>query len=149
MSSVEDCRLIELPRITRPEGAITPIEGDADIPFAIARVYYLYDVVGGERRGGHAHRELEQVIVSVMGSFTVTLDDGYRHRSIALNRGYVGLYVPRMIWRELSDFSSGAVSLVLASAPYEEADYYRDYEEFAAAAQSPAAETSASKLPRR
>lgn len=130
VTGVEDCRLLELRQIPRREGKITPVEGLRDIPFEIARVYYLYDVPGGENRGGHAHKQLQQLIVSVMGSFDVVLDDGRSNRTVTLNRGYRGLYVPRLIWRELVNFSSGAVCLVLASRPYEEEDYIRDYETF-------------------
>jgi len=130
VSTVDDCTLVELPRISAPEGSITPVEGGSTIPFEIARVYYLYDVVGGASRGGHAHRELEQLFVAAMGGFTVVLDDGHEHREVHLNRAYVGLYVPRMIWRELVDFSSGGVCVVLASLPYDEADYIRDHDEF-------------------
>jgi hypothetical protein len=131
-TTVNDCRVIELPRVRRREGQLTPLEGGRDVPFEIARVYYLYDVPGGETRGGHAHHELQQLIVSVMGSFDVLLDDGDRKRIISLTRGYQGLLMPRMIWRELLDFSSGAVCLVLASLPYDEVDYIRDYSEFLA-----------------
>ena len=130
MSVVDDCRVLELRQIARREGKITPVEGGRDIPFDIARVYYLYDVPGGESRGGHAHRELQQLFVSVMGSFDVLLDDGHDRKVVTLNRGYRGLYVPRLIWRELLNFSSGAVCLVLASHPYEEGDYIRDYDVF-------------------
>jgi hypothetical protein len=100
------------------------------VPFEIARVYYLYDVPGGETRGGHAHKELQQVIVSAMGSFSVELDDGRRRKSFRLNRAYYGLYIPKMIWRELVDFSSGGICLVLATHPYNEDEYLRDYDEF-------------------
>ncbi len=131
MTTVTDCRFIDLPKITRPEGNITPVEGGETIPFEVARVYYLYDIVGGADRGGHAHRDLQQLIVAVMGAFNVVLDDGAERRKVELNRGYRGLYVPRMIWRELVDFSSGAVCVVLASLPYLESDYIRDYDEFA------------------
>jgi hypothetical protein len=130
MTTVDDCRLMELPRIARSEGQITPIEGGRDVPFDIARVYYLYDVPGGETRGGHAHRDLQQLIVSVMGSFDIALDDGRTTRTVRLDRAYLGLYVPRLIWRELVNFSSGGICVVLASLPYEEAEYVRDYEEF-------------------
>jgi uncharacterized RmlC-like cupin family protein len=101
------------------------------VPFEIKRVYYLYDVPGGAERGGHAHRELEQVIVAMSGSFDVVLDDGHASKRVHLNRSYYGLYVPRMIWRELDNFSSGSVCMVLASNRYSEDDYYRDYREFA------------------
>jgi dTDP-4-dehydrorhamnose 3,5-epimerase-like enzyme len=133
MTNVDDCRLMGLPRIDRPEGAITPVEGGATIPFEIARVYYIYDVVHGANRGGHAHRELQQVIVAVLGRLVVTVDDGASRRSIVLDRADQGLYVPRMIWRELDQFSSGAVCVVLASLPYDEADYIRDRHAFLAA----------------
>lgn len=131
--SVDDCRLLDLPVIHNPQGNLTFIEGDRHVPFEIARVYYLYDVPGGATRGGHAHRELRQLLVAMSGSFEVVLDDGARRRSVRLNRPYVGLYMPTMIWRELVDFSSGSVCMVLASAPYEEDDYIRDYDEFRAA----------------
>lgn len=130
MSALEDVRQIELPKVSDPRGNLTFIEGENHIPFAIARVYYLYDVPGGETRGGHAHRELEQLIIAANGSFEVVLDDGACRRSFYLNRSYYGLYIPRMVWRELENFSSGSVCLVLASRPYDEADYYRDYEAF-------------------
>ena len=131
MTTVDDCRIVPLPRVRRPQGSITAVEGGRDVPFAVERVYYLYDVPGGESRGGHAHRALQQLIVSVMGSFSVRLDDGRGSRTVTLDRAYYGLYVPQMIWRDLFDFSSGGVCLVLASLPYDEADYVRDYAEFA------------------
>ena len=131
MITVDDCRLLDLPRIVQPgRGSITPVEGGTDVPFTIARVYYLYDVPGGESRGGHAHKELEQVIVAALGSFEVEVDDGANKRTFQLNRSYHGLYLPRLIWRELKNFSSGAICLVLASHPYREEDYFRDYSEF-------------------
>lgn len=130
MASVDDCRLLTLPRIERPQGNLTPVDGGADVCFDIARVYYLYDVPGGASRGGHAHRRLQQLIVSVMGSFEVVLDDGRQRRSVVLNRAYLGLYIPPMIWRDLVNFSSGGVCLVLASLPFEEAEYIRDYDAF-------------------
>jgi hypothetical protein len=131
MTSVDDCRLIDLPKIFMPEGSITPLEGASDIvPFEIARVYYIYDVVGGAVRGGHAHKRLEQFIVAAMGAFTVALWDGERRRDVELNRAYQGLYVPPPVWSDLVNFSSGAVSVVLASHPFEEADYIRDRDAF-------------------
>ena len=136
MTSVDDCRLFALPRIDRPQGAITSVEGGATIPFEIARVYYIYDVVYGANRGGHAHKELQQVIVAVLGRLVVTVDDGAERRSIVLDRADQGLYVPRMIWRELEQFSSGAVCVVLASLAYDEADYIRDRSAFVAARSS-------------
>jgi hypothetical protein len=134
--SLDECRIIDLPRIQDPRGNLTFIEGVNHVPFEIARVYYLYDVPGGETRGGHAHRQLEQFIIAMSGSFDVVLDDGSERRTVSLNRSYYGLYMPRMIWRELVNFSSGSVCTVLASRPYEEEDYYRDYDEFVAAARS-------------
>jgi dTDP-4-dehydrorhamnose 3,5-epimerase-like enzyme len=134
--SLDECRMIDLPRIQDPRGNLTFIEGVNHVPFEIARVYYLYDVPGGESRGGHAHRQLEQFIIAMSGSFDVVLDDGSERRTVSLNRSYYGLYMPRMIWRELVNFSSGSVCTVLASRPYEEEDYYRDYDEFVAATRS-------------
>jgi hypothetical protein len=131
MTTVDDCRLIELHTISIPEGSITPVEGAGDaLPFEIERVFYLYDVVAGAVRGGHAHKELEQFLVAAMGGFTVSLWDGDRRREVELNRAYVGLYVPPPIWTDLLNFSSGAVSVVLASRHYEEADYIRDPDQF-------------------
>lgn len=127
---IEDCRLVRLPRIQDPRGNLTFIEGSRHVPFEIKRVYYLYDVPGGESRGGHAHRELEQFIIAMSGSFDVVVDDGVERRTFSLNRSYDGLYIPRLIWRELVNFSSGSVCTVLASQPYDEADYYRDYGQF-------------------
>jgi hypothetical protein len=124
------CRIVELPRIPDPRGNLTFIEGDAHVPFQIRRVFYLYDVPGGEDRGGHAHRQLQQLIIAANGSFDVIVDNGTEHERFSLNRSYYGLYVPRMVWTHLENFSSGSVSLVLASMPYDEADYYRDYDDY-------------------
>jgi dTDP-4-dehydrorhamnose 3,5-epimerase-like enzyme len=131
--SVDDCKLLELPVIHNEQGNLTFIEEQRHVPFPIARVYYLYDVPGGATRGGHAHRQLEQLIVAIAGSFDVVVDDGAGRRTITLNRSRIGLYVPSMIWRELVNFSSGSVCVVLASAYYDEADYFRDYDDFKAA----------------
>ena len=136
MANVYDCSLIELPRISSPSGSLTPVYGGTTIPFEIERVYYLYDIPGGESRGGHAHRKLRQLIVAASGSFDVLLDDGVNRRVVHLNRPYFGLYLTNMIWRELLNFSSGGICLVLASAPYDEADYFREYDEFRDAARS-------------
>ena len=123
-------RLIYLPKVSDVRGNLTFIEGGRHIPFGIRRVYYLYDVPGGAARAGHAHRALEQVVIAASGSFDVTLDDGFRRERVHLCRSYYGLYIPPMVWRELDNFSTGAVCLVLASDFYDESDYYRDYEEF-------------------
>ena len=124
------CQIIELPRIGDPRGNLTFVEGQQHVPFDIRRVYYLYDVPGGAERGGHAHRELEQLLVAMSGSFDVVLDDGMQHKRCHLNRSYFGLYIAPMVWRQLENFSSGSVCLVLASAPYDESDYFRDYQAF-------------------
>jgi len=127
---LEDCKIVELPKITEPRGNLSFIEGGNHIPFDIKRVYYLYDVPGGAERGGHAHKGLQQLIIAMSGSFDVLLDDGREKKRFHLNRSYYGLYVCPMIWRELDNFSSGSVSLVLASNYYDEDDYYRDYGEY-------------------
>jgi hypothetical protein len=127
---VSRCKIIDLPKITDARGNLTFAEGGRHVPFDLHRVYYLYDVPGGAERGGHAHRALHQLIISVSGSFDVLLDDGHEKRTFHLNRPYAGLYVCPMIWRELNNFSSGSVCLVLASNVYDEADYFRDYTEF-------------------
>jgi hypothetical protein len=132
-SSVNDCKVILLPKVADPRGNLTFIEGERHIPFAIQRVYYLYDVPGGAERGGHAHKTLHQLIVAMSGSFDVVLDDGAERKRIHLNRSYSGLYVPAMIWRALDNFSSGSVCMVLASARYDEGDYYREYGDFVGA----------------
>jgi hypothetical protein len=133
-TTIDDCRVIDLPRIHDPRGNLTFIEGGRHLPFEIARVYYLYDVPGGESRAGHAHVGLEQLIVAASGSFRVILDDGEARKAVFLNRSYQGLYLPGMIWREIEDFSSGSVCLVLASKPYDPGDYFRDYDVFRGAA---------------
>lgn len=128
--SIKDCRIIDIPKITDPRGNLSVIEGNVHVPFDIKRVYYLYDVPGGSERGGHAHIELQQLIIAISGSFDVILKDGFETEKFHLNRSYYGLYVPNMIWRELNNFSSGSVCLVFASTVYEEADYIRDYRQF-------------------
>ena len=129
-NKVYDCTMIELDKHHHVKGNITVVENNNEVPFDIKRVYYLYDIPGGESRGGHAHRELSQLIIAASGSFTITLDDGKVKRTFLLNRPYQGLYVVPGIWRTLDDFSSGSVCLVLASHKYNETDYIRDYEEF-------------------
>ena len=130
-STVYDCTIIELDKHhSDRKGNITVVENEKDVPFEIRRTYYLYDVPGGESRGAHAHKELSQLIVAASGSFTVTLDDGKVKRSFLLNRPYQGLLVVPGIWRDLIDFSSGSVCLVLASHEYDEMDYIRDYNDF-------------------
>ncbi|MFN7154909.1 MAG: sugar 3,4-ketoisomerase [Acidovorax sp.] len=128
--SIDICQVVELPKISDPRGNLTFIESQRHIPFGIERVYYLYDVPQGSERGGHAHRALHQLLIAVTGSFDVHLEDGRQKKTVHLNRSFQGLYVCPMIWREIDNFSSGAVCMVLASAYYDESDYYRDYPEF-------------------
>lgn len=130
MTTIHDCKLVELPRNYDRRGSLTPIYNNYHIPFEIRRTYYLYDIPGGESRGGHAHKELQQLIISCMGAFDVLLDDGREKKTIRLERAYYGLYVPNLIWRELINFSSGANCLVLASLVYDESEYIRSYENF-------------------
>lgn len=129
-SGLRDCRIIDLRKISDPRGNLTVVEENKDIPFDIKRVYYLYDVPGGESRGAHAHKGLYQLIIAASGSFTVTLDDGRAKQSYNLKRPYYGLLVVPGIWRDLDDFSSGSVLLCLASEHYDADDYIRNYEEF-------------------
>lgn len=129
--SVFDCSIVELDKHHEDRrGNLTVVENGSTLPFDVKRVYYLYDIPGGEGRGAHAHKELEQLIVAASGSFTVTLDDGECKRSFFLNRPYQGLYVKPGLWRDLVDFSSGAVAMVLASEVYKKDDYIRDYKVF-------------------
>jgi dTDP-4-dehydrorhamnose 3,5-epimerase-like enzyme len=132
--SINDCKIIELPKIIDSRGNLTFIENSRHIPFDIRRVYYLYDVPGGSDRGAHAHKTLHQFIVAMSGSFDVALDDGRQKQRFHLNRSYYGLYVCPMMWRYLDNFSSGSVCMVLASELYSEEDYFRDYDSFFAAA---------------
>ena len=131
---IENCRLLEFPIVSDPRGNLTFVESSRHIPFDIKRVYYLYDVPGGAERGGHAHRQLQQVIIAMSGSFDVVLNDGSRSHRYPLNRSYYGLYVSSMMWREIDNFSSGSVCMVLASDYFDEADYFRDFDEFKRAA---------------
>jgi dTDP-4-dehydrorhamnose 3,5-epimerase-like enzyme len=133
VTTIEDCQLLQFNTINDARGNLTVVEGGSDVPFKIARAYWLYDVPGGESRGGHAHQQLWQLIVSASGSFEVLLDDGRCRKTVFLNRSYYGLLIPSMIWRELTNFSSGSVCVVLASEPFDESDYYREYPAFAAA----------------
>lgn len=129
--SVDDCKIIKLDKHhSDRKGNLSVVQNGVTLPFDVKRVYYLYDVPGGESRGSHAHRDLEQLIIAASGSFTVTLDDGKSKRSFFLNRPYQGLYVKPGLWRDLEDFSSGAVCMVLASEVYQKEDYIRDYQEF-------------------
>lgn len=131
MTTVDDCRIINLDRHhSDRQGDLSVVENNKDIPFDVKRVYYLYDVPGGAERGGHAHRALNQLLVAASGSFTVVLDDGIKRLSVTLNRPYKALLIVPGIWRELENFSSGSVGLVLASEKYDEKDYIRDYETF-------------------
>lgn len=127
---IEDCKLIDLPKVTDPRGNLTFIEGGRHVPFDVKRVFYLYDVPGGADRGGHALKTCYQFLIAISGSYDVVLTDGQEKQRIHLNRSYYGLLIPPMIWREMDNFSSGAVCLVLASESYSEQDYYRDYAEF-------------------
>jgi len=128
--SLQNCKIVELSKITDPRGNLTSIEAERDVPFGIKRVYYLYDVPGGATRAGHGHRTLQQLIIAMSGSFDVVLDDGFNKQKYHLNRSHLGLYVAPRIWREIDNFSSGSVCMVLASDHYDESDYYRYYEDF-------------------
>lgn len=129
-STVNDCALVELPQFFSPNGRITWINNSIEVPFEIKRVYYLYDIPGGEDRGGHAHKELQQLIVAASGSFDLIVDDGQKKKIYCLNRPYLGVILPPGLWRELVNFSSGSICLVMASKKYDELDYIRTYEKF-------------------
>lgn len=129
-NSVFDCKTFQLPVIHNRSGNITPVQNNIEIPFEIQRVYYLYDVPGGADRGGHAHKSLQQFIIAASGSFDITLDDGENKRIFSLNRPNIGLFLCPGIWRDISNFSSGAICLVLASLKYDESDYVRQYDDF-------------------
>lgn len=128
--TIYDCSVIELPKITFRQGNITPVHGIVNVPFDIKRVFYLYDIPGGEARGAHAHKQCHQFLVAASGSFEVILDDGINKRTVTLNRPFYGLYIPPGIWAAEQGFSSGSVCLVLASEKYDEIDYIRSYEDF-------------------
>ncbi|MBU6358825.1 MAG: FdtA/QdtA family cupin domain-containing protein [Chloroflexi bacterium] len=134
--SVNNCYLIELPKVSEPRGNLTFIEETRHVPFEIKRTYYLYDVPAGAMRAGHAHKELQQFLIALSGSFDVLLDDGQEKKRYHLNRPYVGLYVCPMVWRELDNFSAGSVCLALASTFFAESDYYREYDAFLRAIKS-------------
>jgi len=129
-STIYNCNVIELAKIHNRAGNITVVEENINLPFPIKRIYYLYDVPGGGERGGHAHKGLQQLLIAAGGSFDVVLDDGINKKVVGLNRPYFGLLIVPGIWRELINFSSGAICLVLASAKYDKSDYLRDYDEF-------------------
>ncbi len=128
--TISDCTLIELPRIHNRAGNITAVQNGIELPFDVQRIYYLYDIPAGETRGAHGHKNLEQLIIAASGSFDITLDDGRSNKTVQLNKPYVGLHIRPGIWRDITNFSSGAICLVLASSLYDEADYLRDYELF-------------------
>ena len=130
MSVFDNVKIINLPKIEDPRGNLSFIEGNNHIPFSIKRVYWIYDVPGGQYRGGHAYKELHEFIVALSGSFDVVLDDGKEKKKFSLNRSYYGLYVPNMIWRSLENFSTNALCMILASRHYSVDDYIRDYDEF-------------------
>jgi len=130
ISRIDQCKIIDLPIINNNRGNLSFIEADRHVPFPIKRVYYLYDVPGGAERGGHAHKLLHQLFIAMSGSFDILLDDGHAKKTIHLNRSYYGLYVCPMIWREINNFSSNAVCMVLASTYYDEEDYFRNYADF-------------------
>jgi dTDP-4-dehydrorhamnose 3,5-epimerase-like enzyme len=129
-ATIFDCNIIHFKKIHNRAGNITPVQNFIDIPFAIKRIYYLYDVPGGESRGGHAHYKLEQILVAASGSFDVQIDDGINKKTVQLNRPYNGLHVLPGMWRDISNFSSGAICLVLASEIYDPSDYIREYTSF-------------------
>ena len=142
VARISDTRLIDFPVIGDPRGNLTFVEGEHHVDFAIKRVFYLYDVPGGATRAGHALKTTTQVLIAMSGSFDVVIGDGHERRVVTLNRSYHGLYLPPLIWREIENFSSGAVCLVLASKVYDEHDYHRDYRDFTAAVGAPAGDLS-------
>jgi hypothetical protein len=128
--TVYDAAVIQFPKILDDRGNLTFVEAERHVPFGIPRVYWIYDVPGGESVGSHAYRQLQEVIIALSGSFEVFLDDGMAQKTVTLNRAYYGLYVPNMLWRRMQHFSTNAVALVLASLPYDPEDYIRDYEDY-------------------
>lgn len=128
--SIFDCNIIHLPKIHSRQGNITPVQNNVNIPFEVKRIYYLYDIPGGESRGAHGHKELESLIIAVSGSFDITIDDGFNKKTVQLNRPYLGLNLKPGMWRDISNFSSGAICLVLASEKFDKNDYLRNYNDF-------------------
>ena len=128
--TVQDAKIIDLPKVNDPRGNLSIIQEFQHIPFKIKRTYWIYDVPGGEKRGGHAYKENQEFIVALSGSFDVVLDDGNERKVFSLNRSYYGLYVPKGLWREMENFSTNSLALVLSSTNYDADDYIRDYEEF-------------------
>lgn len=128
--TVFDCNIIHFPRIQDRAGNITPVQNGIEVPFDVRRIYYLYDIPGGEDRGAHAHKKLQQLIIAASGSFDITIDDGRNKKTVQLNRPYFGLHIRPGMWRSISNFSSGAICLVLASELYDRLDYLRTYDEF-------------------
>lgn len=129
-ATVFDCSLVHFPRIQNRAGNITAVENNIEVPFAVKRIYYLYDIPGGEDRGAHAHYRLEQLVIAASGSFDITIDDGRNKRTVSLNRPYYGLHILPGLWRDINNFSSGAILMVLASEVYQPEDYIRTYEEY-------------------
>jgi hypothetical protein len=128
--TVFDCNILHFPRIQDRAGNITPVQNGIEVPFDVKRIYYLYDIPGGEDRGAHAHKSLQQLIIAASGSFDITIDDGRNKKTVQLNRPYIGLHIRPGMWRNISNFSSGAICLVLASELYDRSDYLRTYDEF-------------------
>lgn len=128
--TVQDCKIINLPKNHQLNGNLTSITNGVEVPFDVKRIYYLYDVPGGNSRGGHAHKALHQIMIALSGSFSVTLDDGQNKKTFMLNQPYQGLLIPPGLWRDLDNFSSGSICMVLASELYDEEDYFRNYQNF-------------------
>lgn len=136
MNQLERCRIIDLPKVQDHRGNLTFLEGERHVPFKIERVFYIYDIPSGQARGAHAHKELHQFLICLSGGLTVLLDDGREQKEVRLNRPWKGLHIPPLVWASEADFDPGTVYLVLASAPYDETDYYRDYDAFRQAVES-------------
>lgn len=128
--TIQDCHILSLPKIQNRSGNITPVHSNVDVPFEIKRVFYLYDIPGGESRGAHAHKECHQFLIAASGSFDILVNDGISKKVFSLNRPYMGLHIPPGIWAEEFNFSSGGICLVLASHNYDEKDYIRSYDEY-------------------